>query len=100
MTKFLRPLCVALAAVLVAACGASSSQTAQVSSSTTPGTLAVNPPFRIASLNAATFAAERGATPAGAQLLQVANAPRCGVDFYYIKFWTVGGANEPTQSSG
>lgn len=99
MTKFFRPLCVALAAILMAACG-TSSKTAQVSSSTTPGTLAVNPPFRIASLNAATFAAELGATTAGAQLLQVTGAPTCGVDFYYLKFWTVGGANEATQSSG
>jgi len=99
MTKFSRPLCVALAAVLVAACGASS-KTAQVSNSITPGTLAMDPPFRIASLNAATFGAELGATTAGAQLLQITGAPSCGVDFYYLKFWTVGGANEPTQSSG
>jgi hypothetical protein len=26
--------------------------------------------------------------------------PRCGVDFYYIKFWTIGGAGETTESSG
>jgi hypothetical protein len=99
MIKFLKSMGVVLAAVLAAACGASS-KTAQVSNSITPGTLALDPPFRIASLNAATFGAELGATTAGAQLLQIAGAPACGVDFYYVKFWTVGAANEPTESSG
>src|SRR5450631_2060594 len=100
MIKFLRPLGLALTAVLVVACGSGSSGTAQVSSSTARGTLASNPPFRITSLTAATFAAELGASPAGAQLLQLTGAPTCGVDFYYLKFWTVGGAKEVTQSSG
>jgi len=43
-------------------------------------------------LDAATFEAELGATTTGAQLLQLTGAPACGVDFYYVKFWTVGGA--------
>jgi hypothetical protein len=71
-----------------------------VASSTAHGTLAVNPPFRIASLDAATFQAELAATSSGAQLLQIAGNPSCGVDFYYVKFWTVGGAGEATESSG
>ena len=100
MKRFLRALGLALTAVLAVACGSGSSETAQVSSSTTPGTLTVNPPFRITSLTAATFAAELGASAAGAQLLQLTGAPSCGVDFYYLKFWTVGGAKETTQSSG
>src|SRR6202166_2591171 len=100
MKRFLRPLGLALTAVLAVACGSGSSETAQVSSSTTPATLAVNPPFRITSLTAATFGAELGTTAAGAQLLQLTGAPSCGVDFYYLKFWTVGGAKETTQSSG
>jgi acetyl esterase/lipase len=99
MTKFLRPLGITLAAVLMAACG-TSSKTSAVSQSISPGTLALDPPFRIASLNAATFGAELGATSSGAQLLQITGAPTCGVDFYYIKFWTVGGAGEATESSG
>jgi Prolyl oligopeptidase family len=97
--KLLTPLSVALGAALLCACG-SSSQTSAVSPSTAHGTLAVNPPFRIASLNAATFQAELGATSTGAQLLQIAGTPACGVDFYYVKFWTVGGAGEATESSG
>ena len=99
MFKLLRPLSAALGAALLCACG-SSSQTSAVSPSTAHGTLAVNPPFRIASLNAATFQAELGATSIGAQLLQIAGTPACGVDFYYVKFWTVGGAGETTESSG
>jgi Prolyl oligopeptidase family len=100
MIKFLRPLGLVLTAVLAVACGSGSSQTAQVSTSTAPGTPSVNPPFRITSLTAATFAAELGASAAGAQLLQLTGAPTCGVDFYYLKFWTLGGAKETTQSSG
>jgi len=69
MFKLLRPLSAALGAALLCACG-SSSQTSAVSPSTAHGTLAVNPPFRIASLNAATLQAELGATSTGAQLLQ------------------------------
>ena len=99
MFKLLTPLSVALGAALLCACG-SSSQTSAVSPSTAHGTLAVNPPFRIASLNAATFQAELGATSTGAQLLKIAGTPACGVDFYYVKFWTVGGAGEATESSG
>src|ERR1700692_17403 len=64
------------------------------------GSPALDPTFRIASAYAATFAAQVGATPSGAQLLQLTGAPTCGVDFYYLKFWTVGGAKETTQSSG
>ena len=59
-----------------------------------------DPPLRIASLDAATFGAELGASPSGAQLLQVAGAPTCGVDFYYIQYNTVGGKGEATTASG
>jgi acetyl esterase/lipase len=99
MTKTLKFLGAALLATLAAACG-TSTKTSTGSSSITPGTLALDPPFRIASLNAAALGAELGASAAGAELLLVAGAPACGVDFYYIKFWTVGGASEATESSG
>jgi len=104
MLNFIRPLAIALAAVLLVACGSSnsqSSQTATVSTSTAPGTLAVNPPLRIASLNAATLQSQIAATgTTGEQLLEITGNPLCGVDFYYLKFWTVGGAGETTESSG
>jgi poly(3-hydroxybutyrate) depolymerase len=99
MKKFLGPFGLLAAALVVAACG-SSSQTAQLGSSTAPGSLALDPPFRIASADAATFAAQVGATTSGQQLLQLTGVPACGVDFYYLKFWTVGGAKEATLSSG
>src|ERR1700678_4503261 len=100
MFKLLRPLSAALGAALLCSCGGSSSPTATVAASTAHGTLAVNPPFRIASLNAATFQAQLAASSSGAQLLQITGKPSCGVDFYYIKFWTLGGAGETTESSG
>jgi hypothetical protein len=99
MKKFFRPLAVTLAAVLIAACG-SSAGTSVVATSTAPGTLEENPPFRVGSLNAAAVAAELGASPAGAQLIANIGAPKCGVDLYYLKFWTLGGAGETTESSG
>ena len=100
MFKLLRPLSAALGAALLCSCAGSSSPTATVAASTAHGTLAVNPPFRIASLNAATFQAQLAASSSGAQLLQITGNPSCGVDFYYIKFWTLGGAGETTESSG
>ncbi len=101
MIKILKQSALVLAAALLAACGGSaSSTTATVNVSTTPGTLSVNPPFRIASLDAAALQAALGATAAGVQLLQLTGNPVCGVDFYYLKFMTVGGAGEMTQSSG
>src|SRR3984893_645231 len=91
MFKLLTPLSVALGAALLCACG-SSSPTSTVAPSTAHGTLAVNPPFRIASLNAATFHADLAGTSSGAQLLQIAGNPSRGVDFSYVKFWTIGRA--------
>ena len=62
----------------------------------------MNPPFRIASLSAvAALQAELAGSSSGAQLLlQITGNPACGVDFYYVKFWTLGGAEETTESSG
>src|ERR1700680_3112341 len=99
MFKLLTRSSAALSAALLCACG-SSSPTSTVATSTAHGTLAENPPFRIASLNAATFQADLAGTSSGAQLLQIAGNPSCGVDFYYVKFWTVGGAGETTESTG
>jgi acetyl esterase/lipase len=99
MKKFFRPLAVTLAAVLMAACG-SSAGTSVVATSTAPGTVEENPPFRVGSLNAAAVAAELGASTVGAQLIANVGAPKCGVDLYYLKFWTLGGAGETTESSG
>src|SRR5262249_8585108 len=77
-----------------------SSQTSAVEADKSPGSLAESPPFRIASLDAAGLKSELGASQSGQQLLMVTGDPACGVDFYYLKFWTVGGHGETTQSSG
>jgi alpha/beta superfamily hydrolase len=68
--------------------------------STDRGTLVYDPPFRIASLNAADFGSQLGATAAGQSLLLVAGAPACGVDFYHLEYNTVGGTGEKTTASG
>lgn len=88
-----------LAAALLSACG-SDTTTSEPAASTTHGTLALSPPFRIASVDAATFQSQIGATSSGQQLLELTGTPACGVDFYYIKYWTLGAVSEATQSSG
>jgi len=93
------PFFAAVAAVLLAACG-SNSTTSDVATSTTRGTLIENPPLRIASLDAATFTAQLHATASGQQLLAITGAATCGVDFYYVQYWTVGGAREATTATG
>ena len=88
----------ALAAAL-AGCG-SDSPTAATATSTARGTLLHDPPLRIASLTAATFTGSLNASASGAQLLEVAGAPTCGVDFYYLQYNTVGGRGEAATASG
>jgi pimeloyl-ACP methyl ester carboxylesterase len=99
MYRFCGHMGVAIAAAMLAACG-SDSPTAAQTASTARGTLAISPPLRIASADAATFKAQLSASATGAQLLQITGAPSCGVDFYYLRFWTVGAVNEMTESSG
>lgn len=99
MKRICGSIFVSLAAALIAACG-SDSTTNSLSTSVARGNPTVNPPFRIASVDAATFQAQLGATSSGASLLQLAGAPTCGVDFYYLRYMTVGAASENTESSG
>jgi acetyl esterase/lipase len=86
-------------AMTLAGCGTDST-TAGTTTSTARGTLLYDPPLRIASLTAATFTASLDASTSGAQLLEVAGTPTCGVDFYYIQYNTVGGKGEATTASG
>ncbi len=88
-----------LAALGLAGCG-SDSPTGAVATSSDRGTLVDDPPLRVASLNAADFAAQLGATSSGQQLLQLAGTPACGVDFYYIKYWTAAPTGSTTLVSG
>jgi acetyl esterase/lipase len=90
---------IAIGCTALVGCG-SDSESATIGTSTERGTLVYDPPFRIASLNAADFGSELGATAAGKSLLVVAGTPACGVDFYHIEYNTVGGAGEKTTASG
>jgi predicted dienelactone hydrolase len=89
----------ALLAAMLSACGSDSTSVTPTASQA-HGTLAINPPFRIASVDAATFQSQLSASSAGPQLLQLTGNPVCGVDFYYINFWTQGAVGEVTESSG
>ena len=83
---------------LLAACG-SDSPTATMPTSTARGTLVENPPFRIASLDAAALGAQLSAG-AFAPFLPLTGTPVCGVDFNYMHYWTVGGTGEAEKVSG
>ncbi|HEY3786407.1 MAG TPA: prolyl oligopeptidase family serine peptidase [Steroidobacteraceae bacterium] len=89
---------IALACAALSGCGSDSSS-AMLDSGTDRGTLTYDPPFRIASLNAANFAAQLKASSSGQQLLALAGTPACGVDFYHVEYYTVGGAGEATSAS-
>src|SRR5262245_11562963 len=90
---------IAIGCGALSGCG-SDSPSATVGTSTERGTLLYDPPFRIASLTAADFGSQLGASAGGQGLLAVAGAPTCGVDFYHIEYNTVGGAGEKTTASG
>lgn len=101
MTKF--PLLAVASAVVLSACGgggADSGGPETVDNSGGRGTLQFNPPLRVTALTAAEFTARLNETASGKQLLAVAGTPKCGVNFHYIQYGTVGGANEATTASG
>ncbi|HUN25741.1 MAG TPA: prolyl oligopeptidase family serine peptidase [Steroidobacteraceae bacterium] len=87
------------ATALLASCGSDTTTSTQATS-ISRGTLIQDPPLRLASVDAATFASELSATSSGPQLLELAGTPTCGVDFYYIEYWTVGANGAPTTASG
>ncbi len=107
MFNYWRPVILGAGIAALAACGGNSSQTSAPSTSTAHGTPAQNPPYRVISATAAAFQAQldsitTGPLP-GAELLQLTGNPICGVDIYYLKFWTLGGNSaspEVTESSG
>ncbi len=73
--------------------------------STTAGTLIETPPFRVASLNSVDLTAQFSASATGQQLLAVALPPgttqfKCGIDFHYFQYQTLGAKGEQTTASG
>ena len=57
-------------------------------------------PRQVASFDRKAFAAMLGADPFGAQVLALAGAPRCGVDYHRFAYATTGARSEPTNASG
>jgi acetyl esterase/lipase len=90
----------ALAACVLTACGGNGSGGATTDTSGTRGSLIQNPPLRNASLTKDDLTATLLAANGGAQLIQIAGTPACGIDVYYIQYGTVGGKQEPTTASG
>ena len=86
--------------VLLSGCGGTNSSTSTVTTSTARGTLIQDPPFRVASLNAADLSTQLSGSTAGQQLLQITGAPTCGVDVYDFQYYTVGAQGETTTASG
>src|ERR1700726_364904 len=99
MSRIKGPFYSAIAVILLTACG-SNSTTSEVATSTARATLIENPPLRIASLDAPTFTSQLNATASGQGLLALAGTPTCGVDFYYVKYWTVCAVGEAATASG
>jgi hypothetical protein len=91
---------VATGLVVFAGCGGGGSPGASTNTSTDPGTLIVSPPFRVASLDANDLTAELNSSAQGQQLLALAGAPTCGVDFHYFQYQTVGAQDEQATASG
>lgn len=85
--------------VLLAGCG-TDSPTGSTATSTARGTLVQSPPPRVASLDAATFESDLSGSPSGQQLLALTGPPACGIDVYYITYWTVGAVNEAATATG
>lgn len=89
------------ATLLVAACGGGDGgPLGTQDANPARGALMQTPPPRITSMTAADFTAKLQASASGKGLQQLAGTPVCGVDVQYLRYGTVGGANEPTTASG
>jgi hypothetical protein len=91
------------AALTLAACGGGGSDTGGASTtdnSGARGSLQFNPPLRVTGLTASAFTAQLSANATGQGLLAVAGTPKCGINFHYIQYGTVGGAGEATNATG
>ncbi|MDB5873506.1 MAG: hypothetical protein JWQ07_2948, partial [Ramlibacter sp.] len=96
-------LAAASVALMLAACGGGGSEAGGPSTtdnSVTRGSLQFNPPLRVTALTAAEFTARLNGSASGQQLLAIAGVPKCGVNFHYIQYGTVGGQGEPATASG
>ncbi|MEP7246531.1 MAG: prolyl oligopeptidase family serine peptidase, partial [Gammaproteobacteria bacterium] len=95
-----------VAGALLAACGGSSDDNNDggtappPAASPTRGTLTTTPPTLLKSYGTADLLLILGGSDAGQALLDLALAPKCGVDAYQIQYNTVGAKGESATASG
>ncbi|MBC3886445.1 alpha/beta hydrolase family protein [Undibacterium griseum] len=97
-----------LSAMVLSACGGSGSPGPTIDTSVARGTLVANPPNLVpipqasgpalTKLDPVVFGAMLEAAKPG--FTQVTGVPKCAISTYYMKYTTVGGANEPTDATG
>ena len=82
--KYLNGLALSSVAILLAACGGGSDTggSSTVDNSGARGSIVHNPPLRVVDLTATQFTARLNESASGKNLLQVAGAPKCGVNFH------------------
>ena len=95
-------LSVSAAAILTACSGGNDVATGPAIDLTTArGTLVANPPVVLASFpTAADFNGALSASASGRNLLALAGTPKCGINFHYMEYNTVGGQGEATNATG
>ncbi|MCK9688169.1 alpha/beta hydrolase family protein [Scleromatobacter humisilvae] len=106
LTRALTAIVAALLTTNLSGCGGDSSSTASAAPPVTDnsgvrGSLIVNPPPRVLSLDTSGVTAQVATFGVlGTQLAGVAGAPRCGIDVHHFEYATVGAAGEKTTASG
>ncbi|MCE3607953.1 prolyl oligopeptidase family serine peptidase [Massilia sp. P8910] len=95
-TRFLT-LGAALAVLLTGCGGSPASHDAADNTAAGRGALLRDSPIRVLSLDVAGVGSQLNKF--GTQLLVVAGAPKCGIDFHHVAYNTVGAAGEPTTAS-
>ncbi len=92
-----------ISAFVLSACGGGGDVSPGPAISLSPqrGDLVANPPPMLTAFSTpAEFTAALNASATGRNLLQLAGAPKCGINFHYMTYYTVGGANESTKATG
>lgn len=84
--------------MFLSACGGGSSDGGDANPDR--GALFRSPPTQLGALSAAQFTASLQASTSGAQLLQIAGAPTCGLDIRYVQYGTVDGRGDRATATG
>ncbi len=93
----------ALATAVLTACGGGSNDVPAGPVidpiSTARGTIVANPPPTLAAFSAAEYKGALSASATGRNLLALAGDPKCGINFRYMEYNTVGGKGETTNAT-